>query len=324
MPDGQRREAADPVRRERGERPADRRSPVVPDDVRGRHAPAGPARRAGRRRAAPTSYDAGPVGRPEAAQVGRDRPEAGRGQRRHLVPPQLVRVREAVQQQHRRPGAGRRTPPARRRRPRSASPAPLRAAHRGEQLGPVGAGRVVRPAQVAGHAARAPRDRPAAAPGSRQHAPRSRPAPGPAPGPRGRRRTARGSSPSVGSSGWYGTPATSASISASRCRSNDSVESTYGATVAAGLRGEPQHQRVRVGRALLGHDVPQHAGVQRADRGAAAERRVGAGPRVADRDQPGHHRDASPRTSCRCRSSMPAITEIPVIGSASIQPAVAG
>ena len=41
-----------------------------------------------------------------AAQVGRDRPQSGAGQRRHLVAPQTVRVRKPVEQQHGGPVAG--------------------------------------------------------------------------------------------------------------------------------------------------------------------------------------------------------------------------
>jgi hypothetical protein len=42
----------------------------------------------------------------EAPQVGSDRPQPGRGECRHLVAPQVVRVGPTVQQQHRRPVLG--------------------------------------------------------------------------------------------------------------------------------------------------------------------------------------------------------------------------
>ena len=89
----------------RRERPPDRGAPVVARRrararPRARRAPRACPRRCGGRRRRPRLRA---VGVAEAAQVGRDRAEAGVDERPHLVAPQPRRVREAVQQQDRLP-----------------------------------------------------------------------------------------------------------------------------------------------------------------------------------------------------------------------------
>ena len=107
MADGHGHEVVDTVRSEPGEHPRQRRAPVVADDVRPLDAQlvehtehvAGDERQGVR-------LDLGrAIGVAEPAQVGHDAPIAGGGERGDLMSPQPVRVRPAVQQQHRRTAA---------------------------------------------------------------------------------------------------------------------------------------------------------------------------------------------------------------------------
>ena len=257
----------------------------------------------------------------EAAQVGGDRPVAGRGERGYLVPPQLAACPAS-----RAAGA----PPVRCRsrdvQPDAVdvdpSPAPLRAVHGGEQLGPGRAGRVVRPAQVTRPRARAPRDRRAPRPGSRlQDADRCQ-RPGQDRVRRGRRRTARGSSPRPG------PPAgTARRRRPPRSRPAGAGRTTGSSPGTAADRRRGLRRRTAAP-ACPGRPCPPWR------RRRAARRRAGRRSRRPGRAtgwcRPRRRRrrpapvttGAESTTSRRCRSSMPAITAIPVIGSASIQSAV--
>src|SRR5436190_5887222 len=105
MADRHRHQPVDPVGVQPGEHPRERRAPVVPDDVRALDSERVEDRDdVGRDRRDPVAVDLlRPVGLAEAAQVGRDHAEAGVGERRRLLPPQVRRVREAVQEDYRRP-----------------------------------------------------------------------------------------------------------------------------------------------------------------------------------------------------------------------------
>ena len=107
MADREHDEPVDQLRREAGHHPRERGAVVVPDDVRALDSePAEDDPNVAEAAHDPVVLDRrGTIGLAVAAQVGREDAEPRLDQRGYLLPPHVRGVREAVQQEHRRPVA---------------------------------------------------------------------------------------------------------------------------------------------------------------------------------------------------------------------------